>query len=217
MPPIAATVSALQAMQPLPRAVVRNVFELIAPCWVGPEAALSLDRQLSTADGHPVHLTLNAERPEFTPRMYLQRASGNLLRASGEVIDLTTVTTRAGIQPAAVEQSIRRALLERLGSPGTDPADPGAADELRRVLEFRRSANRATLVAIKAAPARVAALRTQMAIQQLPGVTVIALTGPSCDMADPHLLRPELLANQEATAFEATINAERIVETLASE
>lgn len=81
--PLARAVAALQAMQPMPKHSVWDLYRLIAPSWVGPEAALKLRSHLDTAGERAVHVTLNADHPEFTPAMYLQRATGNLLDASG--------------------------------------------------------------------------------------------------------------------------------------
>lgn len=201
----------LKEMRPTPdRSFPRELFDLIAPSWVGPEAALALHTRLVEARERAIHVTLNAEYPNFTPAMYLQRAVGSDLASSGKVLDLTTATTRSGITAAALAHDIRSALLKCLEE-DVDPNSPEAEATLREALRFQQEADRAIVVAIKLSPARLVTLRS-MDARAFPGVTFVTLSG--ADRDDELLLRPELLHNQEQSAFENYRRAERVVRDL---
>jgi len=214
--PLALSVAALQAMQPMPNPQSAwRIYQLLAPSWVGPEAALALRGRLDAAAGGAVHVTLNADHPEFTPAMYLQRATGNLLEASGMVLDFTTLSGRRGVTAQALAHDVHALLVAKLVGVDADPDDAEDTVRLHATLRFQQTANRAIVVALKLGADRLLTMRRAIEADKYPGVAFLALCAAATKGDEPEfLLLPELQVGQEEVAYSNCVQAESIVKGL---
>jgi hypothetical protein len=187
----------------------RNLFQLIAPSWVSPEAARRLSDAIASRP--PDVCIVNGERTDFTPQMYLRRARNELPRFAGQVVEVKGVSHRLAWEK--LRRDVREAVAVHVG---VDLTDPAFEDALRReVTGVLENTKRPLVVAVPVAETDldiVARLRTETVFE---GITFVAL----CREASPPVgtpgltwLEPELRPTQEDSAFRMY---DRLVRTLA--
>jgi hypothetical protein len=178
----------------------RNLFHLVAPGWVSPEAASRLKEALN-ADP-PRACIVNAERVDFTPEMYLRRARLELPQLSGRVVGVTGVT--ASLAWEQLRRTVRVALAAALGVAG-DPSDPDFDAELSaEITGVLHDTGRPFLVAVPVAESDLDLVQRLCADPTMAGITFFALcseAGPSTATQGLEWLDPGLQPNQEDSAF----------------
>ena len=178
----------------------RNLFHLAAPAWVSPEAARRLADAMAASP--PLACIVNAELPDFTPAMYLRRASLELPEFAGQVIGVRGAT--AGLAWLQLRRNVLVAMAAKLTVDG-DPWDADFETNVRREITSRlASTKRPILVAAPVAETDLDLIARLRDDPTFKGVTFMALcrdATPADNTAGLAWLDPELQPNQERAAF----------------
>jgi hypothetical protein len=111
-----------------------TVFDLLAPSWVSPEAAIVLGRPLETRPPGCCAI-VNGALATFTPGMYVRRARGRISRAAAKVLQLNG-TVLATDALTDLRRRARALLRDQLPCPG-DIDSPTYGQTLTKELERR--------------------------------------------------------------------------------
>jgi len=176
---------------------LRELFDLLMPCWVGPEAARSLDEVTVKPPGQRCAV-VNATVPPFTPGAYLTRAKAQA-RLAGMVVPIVTKGLGIDVE-GELRRRVRETLERELEVNALDPYDP---ETLEDVLG-RRADDTPVIVAM---PLDARDVPAAAALAQTPGLekaTFLALTNPApADAAVPGItvLHPLLPPGLELHAY----------------
>src|SRR5262249_526333 len=174
----------------------RNLFHLAAPAWVSPEAARRLTEVLAAAP--PAACIVNGEKPDFTPGMYLRRASLELPEFAGQVIPVGPVTANLAWQ------QLRRKVLVAVGSKLNvlgEASDRDFAEKVQNQIKSRLAATRRPiLVAVPIVETDLDLISQLRADPAFEGITFMALCKDATPLTDSKglaWLDPELQPEQE--------------------
>ena len=155
------------------KTLVWNLFDFLMPVWVGPESARALDEVTRRPPGTRCAL-LNARSVEFTPGMYMARATAQLPRLAATIVAL-----RAADLGVNVEAGLHARVTEAL-EVALDVHDPMRefSTTLREQLKLRTDVH-PVVVAVQLDVAAVPAVCRLAASPELELVTFLAFVRPS--------------------------------------
>lgn len=112
---------ALRKLRPVIGEAADRILQLLAPCWVSPEAALEL-REIVEPSRETTNrcAVINSHMADFTPDMYLRRARGGLPGDVGIVVQLNPPAVVNAV--ALLRTELRRELATKLEVDEDDPS-----------------------------------------------------------------------------------------------
>jgi hypothetical protein len=175
-----------------------NIIELLLPSWVSYEAARSLDSSKAWL--------LNSKYPEFTPKLYLQRAAQTVGDLAGRLAVVQGVEM-GELAPEKLLTDICAAMALALEvEPPSDPRDSNA-ELFQAIREAVRDVQERLMVVVPLAPTDLPLLIPFANNTHFEGVTFVALCSPldedvrrAARSAGVALVEPELQTLQEAAA-----------------
>jgi len=154
--------------------LARELFDLLMPCWVGPEAAQSLEEVTVKPPGERCAV-MNGNIPPFTPDAYLTRAKAQAIH-KGKVVPI--VTKGLGVDVAGeLRRRVNEALERDLKVNPLDEYDP---ETVESVLRDRPDAT-PVIVTMALAPKDLPAVVDVARTPELGKATFVALTDPAPD------------------------------------
>jgi hypothetical protein len=186
------------AQRLIDKQLIRQLFDLLMPCWVGPEAAQSLNEVTFKPPGQRCAV-VNGRRLPFTPDAYLTRAKA---QATFRGVVVPVVTKGLGLDVAGDLRRRVTEALERELKPNTlDEDDPETVASVLRNQPDATPVIVAMSLDVRHLPALVAVAKTQ----DLGKATFLALTDPAPaddDVPGLAVVHPRLPPDLEQRAFE---------------
>jgi len=189
----------LQMKASLKRDLV-EVFDLLAPCWVSPEAARLLVAPLARTPPGSCAI-LNGAIVSFTPEMYVRRARGMSRKAAGKVMQIHEPVTAAN-DLAELRHRVRGLLRDMVPVPG-DVKDAGYAATLKTQLRIRSKVVPHVIAVPLSSQATLPLLLALSRLDEFASILFIGLSGDSVfSTSDPAVVTvtPELRPEQESYA-----------------
>lgn len=176
-------------------ALFRNLFDLLMPCWVGPESARALEA-VTVAAG-PRCAVMSGKTTRFTPEMHLARAKAQRPALAGVVLPISVAGTGLNLQ-AELTVKVRQSLEAEL-----DVNDSEVKTTVAAQLALR-SSSQPVVVAVKLEMKQVPVLAGIAGTPEFRGATFLALTTDALPDNDPQgvtVLRPSLPGDLEDTSY----------------
>ena len=192
---------ALQEMQPSLKETVKDVFDLLAPSWVSPEAARLVAEPLGRIP-RDCCLVVNGEQLDFTPEMYVRRARGRPRKAAGKIMQLHEPVSALN-DFDELKRRVRELLRDRVPAPGNID-DPGYPAVLVKQLNTQSKLMPHVVAMPLSSEAMVPLLLKLSRVEEFASVLFVGLSGdlPFQAAGDKGLVRltPELRPEQESDA-----------------
>ena len=177
-----------------------EVFHLLAPCWVSPEAARLLAGPLER-NPPGCCVILNGQLLHFTPEMYVRRARGRGRKTAGKVMELNEPVS-AVHDAEELRHRVRELLRDMVPVPG-NVQDSRYGSTLKQQLQIRSKVVPYVIAVPLSSEATLPLLLQVSRFEEFASVLFIGLSGDALfRTTDPGVvcMTPELRADQESYA-----------------